>query len=47
MEKVGLLGRNGAGKTTIFKILSGIEDYDSGNVNVSCRVGILDQIPNI
>jgi ATP-binding cassette subfamily F protein 3 len=44
-EKVGLLGRNGAGKTTIFKILSGIEDYDSGNVNVSCRVGILDQIP--
>lgn len=44
-EKVGLLGRNGAGKTTIFKILSGVEGYDSGYISIGGKVGVLDQIP--
>ena len=45
-EKVGLLGKNGAGKTTIFKILSGTEDIDSGRkmIRKGAVVGLLDQI---
>lgn len=45
-EKVGLLGKNGAGKTTIFKILSGTEDIDSGRKTIrkGAVVGLLDQI---
>ncbi|KAI4365493.1 hypothetical protein MLD38_021473 [Melastoma candidum] len=31
-EKVGLVGVNGAGKTTQMRIISGLEDPDSGNV---------------
>lgn len=31
-EKVGLVGRNGTGKTTLFKILLGEESQDSGEV---------------
>lgn len=31
-EKVGLVGRNGAGKSTVFRLLSGEETADSGDV---------------
>ena len=31
-EKVGLVGRNGTGKSTLLKILAGLEDADSGQV---------------
>ena len=31
-EKVGLVGRNGAGKTTVFRIITGEESPDSGEV---------------
>lgn len=31
-ERVGLIGRNGEGKSTILKILKGIEGVDSGIV---------------
>lgn len=31
-EKIGLVGRNGAGKTTIFRLLTGDENPDSGEV---------------
>lgn len=44
-EKVGLVGRNGAGKTTVFRIVIGTESADSGDV-VSMnglRLGLLDQ----
>ena len=43
----GLLGKNGAGKTTIFKIISGEEQYDKGELQIARgrRVGVLDQIP--
>ena len=30
----GLLGKNGAGKTTIFKIILGLSEYTSGNLNI-------------
>ncbi|MGD9365050.1 MAG: ATP-binding cassette domain-containing protein [Desulfobacteraceae bacterium] len=31
-ERVGLVGRNGHGKTTLFRIIIGEEDYDSGQL---------------
>ena len=46
-ERVGLLGRNGAGKTPLFKILTGELDYDSGEVFIAPgkRLGLISQIP--
>ena len=46
-EHIGILGRNGCGKTTLFKILSREIDYDAGSVNVSSgkRLGLISQIP--
>src|SRR5215210_2792422 len=44
-EHVGLVGRNGAGKTTIFRLLSGEESADRGDV-VRARglnLGLLEQ----
>ena len=47
-ECVAILGRNGCGKTTLFKILTGQMDYDSGEVYVNPhkRIGLISQIPN-
>lgn len=44
-EKVGLVGRNGCGKTTLLRILSGEEPPDAGEVTRrrSLRVGYLPQ----
>lgn len=46
-ERIGLIGQNGCGKTTIMKIIMGIEDYQEGSVSIrkGARVGYLDQIP--
>ncbi|MGB4268784.1 MAG: ABC-F family ATP-binding cassette domain-containing protein [Spirochaetota bacterium] len=33
-EKVGLVGRNGLGKTTLLKIIAGIEQSDEGSVSI-------------
>lgn len=46
-ERVGLLGKNGAGKTTFFKILTGELDYDDGQVMVAPgkALGLISQIP--
>jgi ATP-binding cassette subfamily F protein uup len=33
-ERVGVIGRNGAGKSTFINILQGIEEPDSGKVNI-------------
>lgn len=32
-EKIGLIGINGTGKSTLLKIIAGVEPYDSGNIN--------------
>ncbi|WP_414051431.1 ribosomal protection-like ABC-F family protein [Macrococcus animalis] len=47
-DRIGLIGRNGEGKTTLFKLISGEERSDSGFISLSkdTRVGILSQIPN-
>lgn len=47
-QKVALIAKNGAGKSTFLKILSGEEQYDSGRVifRKGIKVGILAQTPN-
>ena len=46
-ECVAILGRNGCGKTTLFNILTGQMDYDSGEVyvNPNKKMGLISQIP--
>ena len=46
-EKVAVLGRNGCGKTTLLKILTGEMDFDDGEVyvNPNKRLGLISQIP--
>ncbi len=46
-ERVAILGRNGCGKTTLFKILTGQMEYDAGQVyvNPAKRLGLISQIP--
>ena len=47
-EKIGLIGRNGTGKTTMIKILAGYENYQLGQVNKrkGLTIGYLEQIPS-
>ena len=44
-EKVGLVGRNGCGKTSLLKILTGSQPADSGDISLrrALRVGYLPQ----
>jgi ATP-binding cassette subfamily F protein uup len=44
-EKVGLVGRNGCGKTSLLKILTGSEKADSGEISTrrGLRIGYLPQ----
>ena len=44
-QKVGLVGYNGTGKTTLLRILAGLTEPDAGEVNVrqGARIGYLPQ----
>ncbi|HYH02348.1 MAG TPA: ABC-F family ATP-binding cassette domain-containing protein, partial [Bacillota bacterium] len=46
-EKWGLIGKNGCGKTTLMRILTGSEDYDQGEIHwaQNTRIGYLQQEP--
>lgn len=47
-ERVGLVGRNGAGKTTIFRMVTKAEEPDAGQVALlrGLRIGLLQQQPS-
>lgn len=46
-ERIGFIGQNGCGKTTIMKMIMGIEDYQGGDISIrkGAKVGYLNQIP--
>lgn len=46
-EKIGIIAKNGTGKSTLLRIISGKESPDSGSITFrdGIKVGILDQIP--
>jgi ATP-binding cassette, subfamily F, member 3 len=47
-ERIGLVGRNGGGKTTILKLLAGAETPDSGTIFLKkgLKIGYLSQLPS-
>ncbi len=47
-DRIGLIGPNGSGKTTIIKILFGLENVQEGSISFrkGCKLGYLDQIPD-
>ncbi|TGD61630.1 ABC-F family ATP-binding cassette domain-containing protein [Tabrizicola sp. WMC-M-20] len=44
-HKVGLVGRNGTGKTTLFRLIRGELPLESGQIDMptNCRIGCVDQ----
>jgi ATP-binding cassette, subfamily F, member 3 len=46
-ERLALIGRNGAGKTTVLRLLAGVETPDGGSVYLrpGVTLGVLDQAP--
>ena len=43
-DKVGVIGVNGTGKSTLLKIIAGIEEPDEGNV-IKGRNGLKNELP--
>ncbi|MCB0985228.1 MAG: ABC-F family ATP-binding cassette domain-containing protein, partial [Ilumatobacter sp.] len=46
-DKVGLVGRNGAGKTSLFKVLGGASEPSGGRILRKGGFGYLPQDPRI
>lgn len=46
-ERIGIVGENGAGKTTIFRIIKNMEEPDGGKIDTIFKdsIGYLEQIP--
>lgn len=46
-ERIGLVARNGHGKTTLFRLLAGLESPDSGQIYIpkNYRIGYVEQEP--
>ena len=47
-QRLGLIAKNGMGKSTLLSIIAGIEGYDEGNIvfRNNLRVGYLEQTPH-
>ena len=47
-ECVGIMGRNGCGKTTLFRLLTGELDPDEGEIMIAAgkKLGLISQIPH-
>lgn len=47
-QRLGLIAKNGTGKSTLLSIIAGIEGYDEGNIvfRNNLRVGYLEQTPH-
>jgi ATPase subunit of ABC transporter with duplicated ATPase domains len=48
-EKAAIVGRNGCGKTTVFKLIAGIEKYEKGMLALKkgIKIGYLEQVPAV
>lgn len=48
-EKIGLIGINGTGKSSLLKIIAGVDDSDSGEITApkDYRIAYLDQQPDL
>ncbi len=48
-DKIGIIAKNGTGKSTLLRIIAGLESQDSGDITFrkGLRVGYLEQIPTL
>ena len=46
-DKVGIVGVNGCGKTTLFKVIMHEQELDEGEIEYSGIIGYLPQVINI
>ena len=44
-ERIGLVGRNGAGKSSLLAIIAGEAEAAAGHIHRAARIGLLRQIP--
>ena len=46
-DKIGIIAKNGTGKTTLLRIIAGDEDYDAGTITLrnGIKISILEQTP--
>jgi len=47
-ERVGVVGKNGHGKSTLFRLIAGLEEPDEGRIIIprNYRIGYLEQEPD-